>query len=152
MCGAASLMTVPAERFLANPLLHAEMVGPAALVVVCGDAEQMAEVLASMEGQLTVAIHFADADKATVASLLPLAQRKAGRVLANGFGTGVEVSPAMVHGGPYPASSDSRTTSVGTLAIERFLRPVCLQDFPEDLLPVAVQDANQWELPRRIWE
>jgi len=109
----------------------------------------MARVLAAMEGQLTIALHFADADHADVAAILPLARRKAGRVLANGFGTGVEVSPAMVHGGPHPATSDGRTTSVGTLAIARFLRPVCLQDLPDALLPPAEREGNPLALPRR---
>ncbi len=147
----ARLFSVGAADFLTNPALHQEMFGPAALLVRCSDNAQLRQVLSSVEGQLTVAIHFNEADQALVAELLPIAKRKAGRVLANGFGTGVEVSPAMVHGGPYPATSDSRSTSVGTLAISRFLRPICLQDFPEPLLPPAVSEANPWNLPRRIW-
>ncbi|HWU03778.1 MAG TPA: aldehyde dehydrogenase family protein, partial [Novosphingobium sp.] len=147
----ARLNSVSADAFLADPALHAEVFGPASLVVVCRDAAQLAQVLGAVEGQLTIALHFAQADHALAGQLLPIARRKAGRVLANGFGTGVEVSPAMVHGGPWPATSDTRSTSVGTKAIERFLRPVCLQDFPQDLLPPAVQDANPWGLPRRLW-
>lgn len=147
----ARLLTTDSTTYLANPSLHAEMFGPAALLVRCKDAADLAKVLDAVEGQLTVALHFSLADHDLVRSLLPLAMDKAGRVLANGFGTGVEVSPAMVHGGPYPATTDSRTTSVGTLAIERFQRPVCLQDFPEDLLPEAVADANVWNLQRTIW-
>ena len=77
-------------------------------------------------------------------------ERKAGRILANGWPTGVEVSPAMVHGGPFPATSDVRTTSVGTAAIERFLRPVCYQDLPDALLPAVVRAANPWNVPRTI--
>lgn len=148
----ARLMRVGAARFMSDLSIHAEMFGPAALVVTCADIEEMRAVLDALEGQLTVALHFDKGDHAAVAELLPVAQRRAGRVLANGFGTGVEVSPAMVHGGPWPASSDSRTTSVGTLAIERFLRPVCLQDFPEALLPPALRDSNPWNLPRRKWD
>jgi NADP-dependent aldehyde dehydrogenase len=147
----AQLLCTDAETFLNQPALHQEMFGPAALVVRCVDLDQMQAVLTAVEGQLTVAIHFNAADHVAVQRLLPVAMDTAGRVLANGFGTGVEVSPAMVHGGPWPATSDSRTTSVGTKAIERFLRPVCLQDFPEDLLPGAVADANPWNLPRRVW-
>lgn len=147
----AKLLTTDAATFLANPDLHHEMFGPAALVVRCADLDQMALVLGAVEGQLTIALHFNDADHVAARRLLPIAMDKAGRVLANGFGTGVEVSPAMVHGGPYPSTSDTRTTSVGTMAIERFLRPVCLQDFPEVLLPDAVRESNPWELPRRIW-
>ncbi len=145
------LFSTSAANFSSNPALHAEMFGPAALLVRCKDTAEMAGALAKAEGQLTIAVHFNDADHADVAQLLPVARRKAGRVLANGFGTGVEVSPAMVHGGPYPSTSDSRTTSVGTLAIDRFLRPVCLQDFPEALLPAAVAEANPLNLPRRVW-
>jgi NADP-dependent aldehyde dehydrogenase len=145
------LFATRAHTFLANAALHQEMFGPAALIVRCADLAEMHAVLAEVEGQLTIAMHFADADHDAVLALLPIARRKAGRVLANGFGTGVEVSPAMVHGGPYPATSDSRSTSVGTRAIERFLRPVCLQDFPQALLPEAVSDRNPFGLPRRIW-
>ena len=148
----ARLFATDAANYLANHQLHAEMFGPAALLVQCCDADEMAQVLHAVEGQLTVALHFNAADHDLVRRLLPIAMDKSGRVLANGFGTGVEVSPAMVHGGPYPATTDTRTTSVGTLAIERFLRPVCLQDFPEDLLPTALADANAWNLPRKVWE
>ena len=81
---------------------------------------------------------------------MPLLARKAGRILANGWPTGVEVAPAMVHGGPFPATSDGRSTSVGTLAIERFLRPVCYQDLPDALLPPPLRPDNPWHLPRRI--
>lgn len=147
----ARLMRVGAARFMSDRILHTEMFGPAALVVSCADIEEMRAVLETLEGQLTIAMHFDEGDHTHVAELLPVAQRRAGRILANGFGTGVEVSPAMVHGGPWPASSDSRTTSVGTLAIERFLRPVCLQDFPEALLPPALRDTNPWNLPRKKW-
>jgi NADP-dependent aldehyde dehydrogenase len=83
------------------------------------------------------------------AVLIPTIERKAGRIVANGFGTGVEVSSAMVHGGPFPATSDGRSTSVGTLAIERFQRPVCYQDMPDALLPASLTDANPWKIARR---
>ena len=83
-------------------------------------------------------------------ALLPILERRVGRILINGFPTGVEVSHAMVHGGPYPSTSDGRTTSVGTLAIRRFLRPVCYQDFPAELLPEALRDGNPLGLWRRI--
>jgi NADP-dependent aldehyde dehydrogenase len=96
----------------------------------------------ALEGQLTAAVHFAASDTAQLAALLPLLESKAGRILANGFGTGVEVSHAMVHGGPYPATSDGRSTSVGTLAIRRFLRPICYQDIPNTVLPEELRDGN----------
>ena len=93
-------------------------------------------------GQLTIALHV-DADDYTAASqIIPQLELLAGRLLINGFGTGVEVSPAMVHGGPYPATSDGRSTSVGTLAIYRFLRPVSYQDFPVQLLPASLKTSE----------
>jgi len=81
---------------------------------------------------------------------LPILERKAGRILANGWPTGVEVGHAMVHGGPFPATSDSRSTSVGSLAIRRFLRPICYQDIPGDLLPEELRDENRSRLPRLV--
>jgi 2,5-dioxopentanoate dehydrogenase len=91
-----------------------------------------------------------DADLDVARMLLPVLERKAGRVLVNGWPTGVEVCHAMVHGGPFPATSDSRSTSVGTLAIRRFLRPVCYQDFSADLLPQALRETNAWAVPRLV--
>jgi NADP-dependent aldehyde dehydrogenase len=107
-------------------------------------------VIASLEGQLTITVMMAEADQPHVAGMLPLLSRKAGRILANGWPTGVEVGHAMVHGGPYPATSDGRTTSVGSLAIARFLRPVCFQQLPDAVLPAALQSANPWGLQRRV--
>jgi NADP-dependent aldehyde dehydrogenase len=100
-------------------------------------------VAASLEGQLTATVHAErTADAALAQRLLPLLELKAGRVLVNGFPTGVEVCNAMVHGGPFPSTSDSRRTSVGATAINRFLRPVCYQNLPEEWLPEALRDAN----------
>ena len=98
----------------------------------------MTRVARKIEGQLTCTLQFDAEDTPDAARLLPLLERKAGRVLANGFPTGVEVCDSMVHGGPYPASTNFGATSVGTLSIRRFLRPVCYQDIPADLLPEAV--------------
>ncbi|GEM_PF-5085587 len=95
-------------------------------------------------------LHLDAGDTEIARSLLPILERKAGRILANGWPTGVEVCHAMVHGGPWPATTDSRTTSVGTAAIERFLRPVCYQDLPAELLPQALQDANPLQLHRLV--
>ena len=106
--------------------------------------------LEGLEGQLTATVHYAPADKEAAQKLLPVLELKAGRVLFNGWPTGVEVGHAMVHGGPFPATSDPRTTSVGSLAIERFQRPVAYQDVPADLLPEALRDDNPWGLTRRI--
>lgn len=145
----AALFTVSDADFLAHHELQDEIFGAASLVVRCGSAESLARVIASLEGQLTAALHLTEADHDAARALLPLLERKVGRILVNGFGTGVEVAHAMVHGGPYPSTSDGRTTSVGTLAIARFLRPVCYQDLPEALLPDALKQANPLGLPRK---
>jgi NADP-dependent aldehyde dehydrogenase len=145
---AGALFHVDVRDFLDDPALGEEVFGPAALVVRCRHAGDFAAALRRMEGQLTATLHLAGEDHAVARDLIPLLERKAGRILVNGWPTGVEVSPAMVHGGPYPATSDSRTTSVGTLAIERFLRPVCYQDFPDDLLSPELQRSNPRSLRR----
>jgi alpha-ketoglutaric semialdehyde dehydrogenase len=132
---AAALFETSATAFLADPDLQEEVFGAAGLIIRCRDEADLNNVVESLEGQLTIALHV-DADDLSAASLMiPKLELLAGRLLVNGFGTGVEVSPAMVHGGPYPATSDGRSTSVGTLAIYRFLRPVSYQDFPINLLP-----------------
>ncbi|HZU64061.1 MAG TPA: aldehyde dehydrogenase (NADP(+)) [Novosphingobium sp.] len=130
---AAALFATDAQAFLADAALHEETFGAAALLVRCADQAELLAVLRALEGQLTAAVHAVPADYAAVRQLMPVLERKVGRILFDGFGTGVEVAAAMVHGGPFPASSDSRTTSVGTLAIERFWRPVCYQDMPAEL-------------------
>jgi alpha-ketoglutaric semialdehyde dehydrogenase len=148
--GRAALFATESDAFLADPVLQEEMFGATALVVRCRDFAAMRAVLAHLEGQLTASLHLAPEDHAAARDLLPLLERRVGRILVDGFGTGVEVAHAMVHGGPYPATSDGRTTSVGSLAIDRFLRPVCYQDMPDALLPPALQSANPLGLPRRI--
>ncbi|MFG6661070.1 aldehyde dehydrogenase (NADP(+)) [Sulfitobacter sp. 915] len=137
--GQAALFKVDAETFLADPELHAEVFGAASLVIACNNTESFSRVAEALEGQLTCALHIADSDHSLAASLMPKFEDLAGRIICNGFGTGVEVAHAMVHGGPFPATSDSRSTSVGSLAIARFLRPVCYQDFPVTLLPEALK-------------
>jgi 2,5-dioxopentanoate dehydrogenase len=146
----AALFATSAEAFLAHAELRDEVFGPASLVVRCADLAQLLQVLEAIEGQLTVAVHLHETDHDACRALMPTLERKAGRVLANGFGTGVEVGHAMVHGGPFPATSDTRTTSVGSRAIERFLRPVSYQDLPDDLLPDALRRDNPLGLARRI--
>ncbi len=95
--------------------------------------------MSSLTGQLTCTIHMENEDAPVARRLLPILERKAGRLIANGFPTGVEVSDAMVHGGPYPASTNFGATSVGTLSIRRFLRPVCYQDIPDSILPADLE-------------
>ncbi len=136
--------------FLADHSLSNEVFGAAALLVRCIDVAEIKAVLHALEGQLTASVHAAQSDMALAAELMPLLERCAGRILFNGFGTGVEVCDAMVHGGPYPSTSDGRSTSVGSLAIMRFLRPVCYQDVPSVLLPAALRDENPLGVPRRI--
>ncbi|MEU4385937.1 aldehyde dehydrogenase (NADP(+)) [Promicromonospora sp. NPDC023805] len=135
---------------LSNPVLQAEIFGAASLVVRYADADELLAAVERLEGQLTVTLHLTEEDRETATALLPVLERKAGRILANGWPTGVEVGHAMVHGGPFPATSDSRSTSVGTLAIERFLRPVAYQNLPEYLLPEPVRPNNPWHLTRRV--
>jgi len=129
------LFATTGDEWLANAALGHEVFGPLGLIVQVKDADQMREVARALDGQLTCTLIMDDGDTALAQSLMPVLERKAGRVLANGFPTGVEVSDAMVHGGPYPASTNFGATSVGTLAIRRFLRPVCYQNIPAALLP-----------------
>ncbi|MEX5504408.1 aldehyde dehydrogenase (NADP(+)) [Pseudomonas putida] len=133
-----------------DPLLQEEVFGPTTVVVEVADAEQLAEALRHLQGQLTATLIAEPDDLQAFASLVPLLERKAGRLLLNGYPTGVEVSDAMVHGGPYPATSDARGTSVGTLAIDRFLRPVCFQNYPDALLPDALKNANPLGIARLL--
>lgn len=142
-----ALYQTSAQAFLASPQLADEIFGPTSLIVVCGDEDEMLNVARHLEGQLTATLHLESDDLPLARRLLPVLERKVGRILANGFPTGVEVSYAMVHGGPYPATSDSRATSVGAMAIERFLRPVCYQELPAALLPQALSDDN----PLNLW-
>ncbi|MCJ2014287.1 aldehyde dehydrogenase (NADP(+)) [Methylobacterium sp. J-076] len=148
--GRAVLFATSAAAFLDDHRLAEEVFGAASLVVRCRDLGEVHAVLARLEGQLTAALHLEAGDHEAARALLPLLERRVGRILVNGFGTGVEVGHAMVHGGPYPATSDGRTTSVGSLAIARFLRPVCYQDLPDALLPPELQQANPLEIPRRV--
>lgn len=138
----AALFSVPASDFLDDVNLREEVFGPSSLIVRCAGEAELMRVLRQLEGQLTATMHIGQADYPLAKSLLPLLEQRVGRVLINGWPTGVEVAPAMVHGGPYPATSDGRTTSVGTLAIERFLRPVCYQDMPDELLPDELRDGE----------
>lgn len=126
-------------NWLANHALGEEVFGPLGLVVRVRDEGEMRAIAKSLEGQLTCTLHMDQADTALARSLMPILERKAGRILVNGFPTGVEVTDTMVHGGPYPASTNFGATSVGTLSIRRFLRPVCYQNMPDALLPADLQ-------------
>ncbi|MET9050547.1 aldehyde dehydrogenase (NADP(+)) [Streptomyces bacillaris] len=148
--GRARLLTVDGTRFIGDPALQTEVFGATSLIVRCADPDELTAVLGVLEGQLTATVHADEADLPLAGRLLPLLEEIAGRVLFNGWPTGVEVGHAMVHGGPFPATTDPRSTSVGTLAIERFLRPVAYQDVPDALLPDELRDGNPLGVWRRV--
>ncbi|MBA6089756.1 aldehyde dehydrogenase (NADP(+)) [Pseudomonas monteilii] len=134
----------------ADPLLQEEVFGPTTVAVEVQDNDQLRAALLGLRGQLTATLIGEQEDFEAFAWLVPLLEEKVGRILVNGYPTGVEVCDAMVHGGPYPATSDARGTSVGTLAIDRFLRPVCYQNYPQALLPEALRDGNPLGLRRLV--
>ena len=147
---APAVFTADLDVFTTNPVLHEEIFGAASLMVRYKGVEDLIEATAKLEGQLTASLHVTEDDYSAAAPLIPALERKVGRIIINGWPTGVEVGHAMVHGGPFPATSDSKTTSVGTLAINRFLRPVAYQNFPEQLRPAPLQDANPWQVHRLV--
>jgi 2,5-dioxopentanoate dehydrogenase len=146
----AALFVTNGETFLGTHTLMDEIFGPSTLVVQCGSRDQMLAAAHAMEGQLTATIHGTPEDLAAHRDLVAVLERKAGRLLFNGFPTGVEVCHAMTHGGPYPATADGRSTSVGTRAIERFVRPICYQNFPDAALPDELKESNPLGLFRLI--
>ncbi|WP_130904664.1 aldehyde dehydrogenase (NADP(+)) [Pseudomonas sp. Sample_22] len=133
-----------------NELLQEEIFGPATVVVEVADRAELLAALQGLRGQLTATLLGEAAELEQATDLVAVLEQKVGRVLVNGYPTGVEVCDAMVHGGPWPATSDARGTSVGTLAIERFLRPVCYQNFPDALLPEALKNSNPLRLTRLV--
>lgn len=146
----AVLFQVSDSVMRSNDGLTEEVFGSSSVLVRCRDEEALIEALESLDGQLTASIHMVDSDHGTARKLLPLLEQRAGRIIANGWPTGVEVCHAMVHGGPFPATSDPRSTSVGTLAIDRFLRPVSYQDLPEGLLPEPLRGEGADGVLRRF--
>ena len=146
--GGAALFTADAKTFLATEELRDEVFGPSTLVVHCDSRERMLDVARSLEGQLTATIHADEGDDA--GELLRILETRVGRIVFNGFPTGVEVVPAMVHGGPYPATSDPRSTSVGTRAIERFTRLVAWQNAPDAALPDELKESNPLGISRLV--
>jgi alpha-ketoglutaric semialdehyde dehydrogenase len=142
-----TLLAVDADRFVDDPRLREEMFGPVSVLVTAVDVGALERVAESMEGQLTATIHGTEDELRDHARLIEILQRKVGRLVFNGFPTGVEVGHAMQHGGPYPASTDVRSTSVGSAAITRFARPMCWQSFPDAVLPAELRDRNE----RGIW-
>src|SRR5579862_6814463 len=142
----SALFETDAAAFLGSDL-DAEIFGPTTLLVRHSTRDQLLEIARSLEGHLTATIHGTPQDLRDFADLIAILETKVGRLVFNGFPTGVEVSHAMVHGGPYPSTSDGRSTSVGTRAIFRFTRPVCYQGFPDEALPEELKDKN----PLGIW-
>ena len=143
----ATLFTTDADSFLQDKELSAEIFGPSTLLVQDASHEQLIKIARGLEGHLTATLHATEEDLREFADLIAILEDKVGRLIFNGFPTGVEVCHAMVHGGPYPATSDGRSTSVGSQAIFRFTRPVCYQGFPQSALPDALKDEN----PLQIW-
>ncbi|MEI6950240.1 aldehyde dehydrogenase (NADP(+)) [Paraflavisolibacter sp. H34] len=146
----AALLQVRAADFIANPVLQHEVFGPSSLVVTCRDRSELLQVLQALGGQLTGTVMGTPADLEEYAGCIDALTGKVGRLLFNGVPTGVEVCHAMVHGGPFPATTDARSTSVGAEAIRRFVRPVCYQDCPEALLPDALKNSNPLGLLRKV--
>ncbi|WP_297910594.1 aldehyde dehydrogenase (NADP(+)) [Thiomonas sp.] len=147
---APQVFRVGAEDFLAQPKLAEEVFGPTGLIVEVDDAAGMPELARALAGQLTATVHAEAGELEQHAALVAALEGRVGRLLFNAFPTGVEVCHAMVHGGPWPATTAPNSTSVGTLAIERFLRPVCYQDCPDALLPEALREANPLGLRRLV--
>jgi NADP-dependent aldehyde dehydrogenase len=148
--GEAALLFTDSKNFQKHPELADEVFGPSTVLVASQSLEELVGIARGLEGQLTATVHGTPKDLEGAASLLRLLERKAGRLLINGFPTGVEVCPSMNHGGPYPATTDVRFTSVGTAALYRFVRPICYQDFPPAMLPPALKDENPLGIPRIV--
>jgi NADP-dependent aldehyde dehydrogenase len=146
-CAGSALFETDAENFLRNRHLEAEIFGPATQLIRNATHQHLLQIARELDGHLTATIHGTAADLRQYADLIAVLETKVGRLVVNGFPTGVEVSHAMVHGGPYPSTSDGRSTSVGTRAIFRFVRPVCYQAFPDEALPDELKNAN----PLGIW-
>ena len=146
----ARLFACSVAEFLAEPALSEEIFGPDTLVVRCESTADFVQAAEKLDGHLTATLLGSEEDLAAHGALISLLEGKVGRLIFNGFPTGVEVSHAMVHGGPYPATSDSRFTSVGSQAIYRFVRPVCFQNFPDGLVPAELQAANPLGILRLV--
>jgi NADP-dependent aldehyde dehydrogenase len=145
--GRATVAKVSGADFLKNPTLHEEVFGPYSLLVVCANQAELVQAIQSLEGQLTATVMGEETELAAHKNIIASLQDRVGRLIYNGVPTGVEVCPSQHHGGPFPSTTDSRFTSVGTDAIKRFARPVAFQNCPQALLPQELQDAN----PLNIW-
>lgn len=146
----ATIAKVDATTFLRNPTLHEEVFGPFSLMVLCRDVEEMKSVASSLAGQLTASVIATHDELRLAEDLLRIIRQKCGRLIMNGVPTGVEVALAMHHGGPFPATTDSRFTSVGADGILRFVRPICYQNCPDELLPEPLRRKNALGIWRTI--
>ena len=146
----SQLATVSGATFLKNPKLHQEVFGPFSLAVQCENKEELLKVSQALEGQLTATILGEKEELSSYSEIISFISDKTGRIIFNGMPTGVEVCPSMHHGGPFPATTDSRFTSVGTGAIKRFVRPLCFQNWPEELLPIALNNKNSLGILRTV--
>ena len=146
----AAVFSVPLAAFLASEELEEELFGPSTLLVHYGKSDDLLEAARALHGHLTATLHGTPEDLSEAKELVEVLETKVGRILFNGFPTGVEVCHAMVHGGPYPSTADGRSTSVGTRAILRFARPVCYQDFPDSMLPEGLRRANPLGIRRML--
>ncbi len=148
--GSSALFTVDAEEFIQNKELQNEIFGPSSLIIQCRNDDELRKAVKALTGQLTATVLGDANDINKYSDCIDILKGKSGRLIFNGVPTGVEVSYAMVHGGPFPATTDGRSTSVGADAIKRFLRPVCFQDCPPDLLPDALKNENPLGIMRRV--
>jgi NADP-dependent aldehyde dehydrogenase len=148
--GLPTVLKTSGLNFILQHQLLEEVFGPYTLLVEAESADEMHKVASILNGQLTATMHASGGDLTAFRKLIATLQAKAGRLVLNGFPTGVEVSAAMQHGGPFPATTDSRFTSVGSAAIQRWTRPVCFQNFPDSLLPGALRDTNPLQIMRQV--
>ncbi len=148
--GRQTILTVEGATFLENSVLHQEVFGPYSLVVQCESKEQLAEIINDLEGQLTGTILAEENELSGNQKVIDALQNRVGRIIYNGVPTGVEVCPSMQHGGPYPASTDSRFTSVGIHSVKRWVRPMSFQSWPDALLPDALKNENPLKISRLI--
>ncbi|WP_217452046.1 aldehyde dehydrogenase family protein [Mucilaginibacter humi] len=142
--------TISGADFLKDEALFEEHFGPVAIHVIAEDVAELLKIAEQIPGQLTTSIWANKADVAEFGGLFNILEEKAGRLMINNMPTGVEVTHAMLHGGPYPATTDSRSTSVGSQAIYRYTRPVCFQNFPQELLPPELQNDNPLQIWRKV--
>jgi NADP-dependent aldehyde dehydrogenase len=145
--GTPYLLHASIDSFLKDHTLEEEVFGPSTLAITANTKSELIQAAKNLGGHITATLHGTPKDLEEYADLISILEQKAGRLIINGYPTGVEVCHSMVHGGPFPATTDSRTTSVGTGAISRFTRPVCYQNFPDTLLPAELKEGN----PLGIW-